>query len=106
VVWQYTGTPEVSFLSAHISSAERQPNGNVIVCEGAAGRVFEVTPRGEVVWEWTSPFVHEVRGEMAAMLFRAHRYGQDHPALAGRTLDPAAHAEVNRLHRLGWRRGR
>ena len=67
VVWQYTATPEMSFLSAHISSAERQPNGNVLVCEGAAGRVFEVTPRGEVVWEWTSPFVHEVK--------RLHRLG-------------------------------
>jgi hypothetical protein len=31
------------FFSGHISGAERQPNGNVLMCEGASGRVSEVT---------------------------------------------------------------
>jgi hypothetical protein len=30
--------PPEHFFSGHISGAERQPNGNVLVCEGASGR--------------------------------------------------------------------
>ena len=33
-------------------------------------------------------------------LFRAYRYGPDHPAVARRDLDPAKHASLNRLHGL------
>jgi hypothetical protein len=34
------------------------------------------------------------------MLWRAHRYSPDHPALRGRELDPARHAAINRMHGL------
>jgi len=32
------------------------------------------------------------------MVFRAHRYGPDHSALAGRDLDPAHYANLNRIY--------
>ena len=59
--WQYLGAPAISFYSYNISSAERQPNGNTLICEGAPGRMFEVTPSGEVVWEYINPFLHVQR---------------------------------------------
>jgi hypothetical protein len=31
--------------------------------------------------------------------FRCHRYSADHPALAGKDLDPARHSGLNRLLR-------
>ncbi|MEE8363140.1 MAG: aryl-sulfate sulfotransferase [Dehalococcoidia bacterium] len=105
-VWEYSAQPEEEFFSAHISSAERLPNGNVLVCEGAAGRLFEITPRGEVVWEWVNPIVNTVREAPSVAIFRAHRYGPDFPALSGRALDPRAHFELNRLHGLGRGAGR
>ena len=104
--WQYQGAPAISFYSYNISSAERQPNGNTLICEGAPGRLFEVTPRGEIVWEYINPFgvysaaAGGVAGggmEYSNATFRAHRYAPDHPALAGRDLDPARHANLNRL---------
>ncbi|MCY3691601.1 MAG: aryl-sulfate sulfotransferase [Chloroflexota bacterium] len=102
--WQYLGAPPISFYSYNISSAERQPNGNTLICEGAPGRMFEVTPRGEIVWEYINPFFmySNAAGGGAGMeytnaTFRCHRYGPDHPALAGRDLDPARHAGLNRL---------
>ncbi len=104
--WQYQGMPAISFYSYNISSAERQPNGNTLICEGAPGRMFEVTPRGEVVWEYINPFFHysEAAGGAGGMeytnaTFRCHRYGADHPALAGADLDPARHSGLNRLLR-------
>jgi hypothetical protein len=32
------------------------------------------------------------------IVFRAHRYGADHPAFAGRDLDPARYANLNRQY--------
>lgn len=99
--WQFAGVPEQQFFSGHISGAERLAGENVLVCEGASGRVFEATRRGEVVWEWISPFVNRnPAGTPIAWLFRAHRYEPDHPALAGRELDPGRYRELNRLHGL------
>jgi hypothetical protein len=100
VVWEFGGDPPEQFFSGHISGAERQPNGNVLVCEGASGRLFEVTRRGETVWEWVTPFVANTAGRMRAWIFRAHRYAPDQAGLDTRSLDPARHADFNRLHGL------
>ena len=104
--WQYLGMPAISFYSYNISSAERQRNGNTLICEGAPGRMFEVTPRGEVVWEYINPFFQYSGAagggpgmEYTNATFRCHRYAPDHPALAGRDLDPARHSGTNRLLR-------
>lgn len=99
VVWEYTGEPPEQFFSGHISGAERLPNGNVLVCEGTSGRVFEVTPRQEVVWEWISPFQTLNRGRYGPWLFRARRYAPEYLGLVG-PLDPARFAELNRLYGL------
>jgi hypothetical protein len=32
------------------------PNGNTLVVETEGGRAFEFTARGEIVWEFHSPF--------------------------------------------------
>lgn len=60
IVWQYTGEnsgrPVWSFHSSFISSARRLPNGNTLIDEGMYGRIFQVTPDGEIVWEYVSPY--------------------------------------------------
>ncbi|MEO8309500.1 MAG: aryl-sulfate sulfotransferase [Pseudomonadota bacterium] len=48
-VWMYNGA---GFFSTNISSAQRLPNGNTLITEGAGGRVFEVTPDSKIVWEF------------------------------------------------------
>lgn len=61
IVWQYTGedsgAPGWSFQSTHISAARRLPNGNTFIDEGQKGRLFQVTPDGEIVWEYINPYV-------------------------------------------------
>jgi len=84
IVWQYTDTPPHNFYSPYISSAQRLPNGNTLITEGNYGRLFEVTPRKEIVWEYVNPhFGHQqitadpspaVQGEQNSV-FRAFRYG-------------------------------
>ncbi|WP_400768526.1 aryl-sulfate sulfotransferase [Methylosinus sporium] len=60
IVWQYTGAssgnPGWTFRSTHISNARRLPNGNTFIDEGQIGRFFQVTPAGEIVWEYLNPY--------------------------------------------------
>ena len=92
VVWQYKANPPQQFFSGHISSAQRLEMGNVFICEGTSGRLFEVTRNNEVVWEWISPFVHgSDDGGLSVAIYRAYRYGLAHPAIADRNLTPDAY---------------
>lgn len=76
------------FYSGFISGAQRLENGNTLICQGADGRVFEVTPSGEIVWDYLSPFGGEVSPDPAGgnappkALFRATRIPKGHPGLA------------------------
>lgn len=60
IVWEYeagmSGQVSWAFYSAFISSARRLPNGNTLIDEGQDGRIFQVTPKGEVVWEYVNPY--------------------------------------------------
>ena len=60
IVWQYTaensGRPGWTFYSSFISSARRLPNGNTLIDEGFNGRFFQITPDGNIVWEYVSPY--------------------------------------------------
>ena len=51
IVWEYTADPPQSFFSPSRGSAERLPNGNHLIAESDSGRLFEVAPDGEIVWE-------------------------------------------------------
>lgn len=85
LVWEYRdASAQLSFFSSYISGAQRLPNGNTLICEGLTGRIFEVTPQREIVWEYVSPYFFEapVFGVNNAV-FRAFRYGPERfPLLA------------------------
>jgi outer membrane protein assembly factor BamB len=55
VVWSYTGSAERPFLSEVRSSQERLASGHTLITESDGGRLLEVTPAGEVVWEYVNP---------------------------------------------------
>lgn len=44
------------FYSPFISGMQRLPNGNTMITEGSHGRIFEVTPEHELVWEYVCPY--------------------------------------------------
>ena len=85
ITWEYRGSPRESFLSAAISGAQRLPNGNTLICEGRPGRLFEVTPAGDVVWEYINPFESAHLGQPRnRSVFRAYRYAADSPEVRNR----------------------
>jgi hypothetical protein len=58
IVWQYAGSAELPFESLIRSSQQRLANGNTLITESNGGRILEVSPGGEIVWQ----FVNPVRG--------------------------------------------
>jgi hypothetical protein len=79
VVWDYRDPTSIgAFFSTYISGAQRLPNGNTLICEGVPGRIFEVTPDREIVWEYINPHFSDVMafGTNNAV-FRAFRYGPE-----------------------------
>ncbi|MFO7900023.1 MAG: aryl-sulfate sulfotransferase [Planctomycetota bacterium] len=60
------------FYSPFMSSAQRLPNGNTLVCEADSGRAFEVTTDCEIVWEYVVPPDLNERGGISDS-YRAYR---------------------------------
>lgn len=91
--WYYRDT--VGFFARFISGAQRLPNRNTLICDGPAGRIFEVTPDSQVVWDYINPVSDTgpmTQGEpippTSNEVFRAYRYSPDYPAFRGRDLTP------------------
>jgi hypothetical protein len=75
IVWDYRDNPPYNFFSSFISGAQRLPNGNTLITEGAFGRMFQVTPAKEVVWEYINPHFHPgTDGTLSNLVFRATHY--------------------------------
>jgi hypothetical protein len=72
IVWQYTGEdsgrPAWSYFTSFVSNAQRLPNGNTLIDEGMNGRIFQITPTGDIVWEYVTPFVGHSMVDGKAMM--------------------------------------
>lgn len=65
---------ERKFFSSFISGAQRLENGNTLICEGACGRIFEVTTERDIVWEYVSPYTGAANAIFTQnTVFRAYR---------------------------------
>ena len=98
IVWSYAAD---GFYSRILSGAQRLPNGNTFITEGYHGRLIEVTPDGETVWEFVNPQTKNglikqgdpPNPEGIAFydrnaLFRVHKYPLDYPGFAGKDMTP------------------
>ena len=78
IVWSYQEKIPYSFFSPYISGAQRLENGNTLICEGNFGRIFEVNPEGNLVWEYISPYFEVPKDAPdeypSNSVFRAFRY--------------------------------
>jgi hypothetical protein len=99
IVWEYGHEyhkrNSSKFFGMSWGSAQRLPNGNTLSLDTHSGRVFEVTPWGEVVWEYINPFPwnETINGqnerETEYGMYRVFRYGYEdfpeaNPLYAGR----------------------
>ncbi len=109
LAWRYTAPVRTDLNSPFISGAQRQPNGNTLICVGGQGTFFEVTPEKETVWRYENPVT--VEGERPSdnpsflkyTAFRVYRYGLDFPAFEGKDLTPGPLlTEYEKEHPARW----
>jgi len=93
----YQTSPPQSLYSPIMAGAERLASGNLLVCSSIQGKVFEVSPSGEVVWEYRSPITtNGIVGRdlpsdqpfVSDRNFRAKKYPLDFAGFTGKNLSP------------------
>jgi Arylsulfotransferase (ASST)/Dockerin type I domain len=100
-VWIYKADPTSNFYSSNISGAQRLPNGNTLVCSGKQSRFFEVSPAGEIVWEYINPISDNQplnQGDPVSSstqnIFRCLRYSHDFMVATGQDLTSGSSIEL------------
>ena len=83
LAWTYAADPPEAFYAYKESGAQRLPNGNTLITDGPAARIFEVTREGKTVWDFRA----RMRNPDDSV-YRAYRYPSDHPGLRGLDLAP------------------
>jgi hypothetical protein len=89
IIWKYQDATPENFFSDRISNAQRLPNGNTLINEGMFGRFFEVTPSGEVLWEYVNSYFSPPSRPPQAQLnnvFRVYQYTDEEVARARRAV--------------------
>lgn len=100
VDWEYTAPEPSDFFSAILSSSQRLPNGNTLICDGDSGYFFEIDPSNNIVWEYINPdsatgILSQGETSTQNLVFRAHKYPTDYAAFTGRDLTPGNPIELN-----------
>ncbi|MFN7932191.1 MAG: aryl-sulfate sulfotransferase [Bryobacteraceae bacterium] len=106
LTWTFAGLTGKDFYESDISGAYRLPNGNTLLCYGTHGVLVEVTPAGEIVWQYVNPVERtgpmrqgstpslDDRGHNLNAVFRVRRYPADYVGLMGRDLTPRGAIEL------------
>ena len=111
--WTYAAQTPTDFYASYISGAQRLPNGNTLIADGAAGTIFQVTPDGKTAWKYIVPWhyhislwqdsahnpparlTHGTPNKLTPVItnkvYRAYWYPPDHPGLQTLALTPGAY---------------
>lgn len=98
--WNYTAPTPSDFFSSILSSGQRLPNGNTLICDGDSGYFFEIDSNDTIVWEYVNPDATSgilAQGDIpsANFTFRAKKFPLNYPAFIGRDLTPGDTIELN-----------
>lgn len=75
-VWQYTGSKNDPFLSRSRGSQQLLPNGNILITESTAGRIFETNRQGKKFWEYYTPYRQGKNNELTGLVQWGTAYKQ------------------------------
>jgi hypothetical protein len=62
-------------FSYNMGGVQRLPNGNTLVCNGADGTISQLTPRGDLVWQYVNPYA--TQPEYGGAVYKARQYSRD-----------------------------
>ncbi len=89
---------QYQFYSDYVSSAQRLPNGNTLITNGAVGQLQEVTRSNEIVWEYISPWYNPA-GKFN-LVYRAYRVPYDYVPQVKKPVEKAVVAPENTTFRI------
>ncbi len=99
--WSYQRPVPQEMYSSGLGNLQLLPNGNTLINSGRQGYVFEITPSGEIVWEYVNPLQNGLPVDQGTIIpvsgnqmFRVLRYSPEYPAFAGRDLTPTGFLEL------------
>jgi hypothetical protein len=97
-LWTYMAPDKYSFYSPFVSGAQRLKSGNTLITCGVNGRLFEVTPENEIVWEYWNQYNDHYTlpdgspaqpiGPFLYAMFRSTLLPPDYEAFADKDLKP------------------
>ena len=99
--WTYSDS--ANFYSPKISGAQQLENGNVLICSGNQGRIFEIEYQTDsVVWDYIIPIsgLNPITQGVTASgngVFRAHRFSPSYSGFDSLVLTPSTVVELNPL---------
>jgi hypothetical protein len=65
--WSFDGTKDEPLISMFFGSQQRLANGNTLIVDTRSGRAVEVTPKGQVAWDYRTPHRKTVEGRQYVM---------------------------------------
>jgi len=91
----YGAPANPDFYSPFKSSAQRLPQGHMLICDGESGHFLEIDENENIVWEYISPIggsriLHQGDDPTSDknIVFRAIKYTTDYKAFDGKDLTP------------------
>lgn len=84
----YGSEPGETFFSSFLSNAQTLPSGNVLINQGSPGRIFEINPDREIVWEYEIPLFGDFPATQGQNVnnnsnFRAYKYASSYSGFDG-----------------------
>ncbi len=98
--WIYKNPVPDKFYSVVFSGANRLFNGNTLICDGVAGKFFEIDDKNSIVWEYVNPVASDDQiktdGEAGGNnVFRNTYYSELYSGFKGKTLTSLGPIEKN-----------
>lgn len=95
------------FYTRNMGGMQQLPNGNILIDEAVKGRFIEVSPQGEIVWEYINPVVNDgavaqgdivppnFSGDLLNEVFRVTRIDKNSPIFADKKLKAQGPLELS-----------
>ncbi len=98
----YPTAADLTFFSSNISGVQPLPNGNLLICEGDNGELFEIDSLKNIVWKYINPVINtgpigQGTVPTSNMIFKVKRYSSDYSGFNNQILISGLPIETNPL---------
>lgn len=100
--WEFVHPDTNKMFSSGLSSVQKLPNNNTLICSGRHGYFFEINSDNDIVWEYKNPLFEGIPAPQGFLMeinknivFSLKRYPVDYPAFTNRDLSSKGFIETD-----------